>query len=327
MSRRILVTGATGFVGSHLAESLLEAGNMVRLLVRDPSRLKWFSPAQYEIVTGGFSDVNVLRTAVQDVDAVIHCAGVTKTARPDEFFQINEVATRDLCREAERAGVRRFVHCSTLAVCGPSLPGRVIRESDEARPITNYGRSKLAGEIAVREECKSTDWVIMRPPAVIGPRDEQFVPLFSMLSKWRVNTDIWRSKRLYSIVGVHDLVRALSLVAVIDKGLRQTYLVAIQTPYLWSAVAESFEHLTGRKVLQLPTPEFVSRLIGIAGDLSMKITGKAALLSSEKVREILADGWACDTSSIEIAWNFHCQDSLDDVVRMTYEFYRDQHWI
>lgn len=327
MSQRILVTGATGFVGSHLAESLLAAGNIVRLLVRNPRNLKWFEPAPFEIVRGDFAELGMLRDSVQDVDAIVHCAGVTKTAHPQEFFQINEKATRDLCRAAEKAGVRRFVHCSTLAVCGPTSAANGILESDPEQPITNYGRSKLAGEVAVREECNNTEWVIIRPPAVMGPRDEQFMPLFSMLWKWRCNTEIWRSKRLYSIVGVHDLVRALSLAVNVDTGLRQTYFVSIAKPFHWSAVSESFERLTARKIVQLPTPEFVSRLIGNFGDVSMRITGKPALLNSEKVREILADGWVCDSSKIARNWNFHCQDSLDEVVRMTFEFYRAHHWI
>ncbi len=324
---RVLVTGATGFVGSHLAEELLRQRHDVRLLVREPQKLKWFDQQSFDIVQGDITNDESITAAVQGVDAVVHCAGVTKTARPEEFFQVNDAATRSLAAKCERAEVQRFVHCSTQAVCGPSGSEHRTTESEQELPITNYGKSKLAGEIAVREECKRVEWVILRPPSVMGPRDEQFLPLFKVMSSWNVYTEVGRATRRYSLIGVFDLVRALSLAVTTNHGLREAYFVAMPDPVEWSAVAKTFGAVTGKSLRRIVVPEFVSRLIGLFGDLSMKASGKPALLNSEKVREILATGWICNSSKIERAWDFHCQDSLLDVVRDTLAFYKDQKWI
>lgn len=327
MSTRILVTGATGFVGGHLAESLLADGHTVRLLVRDPRRLKWFMPDVFEITVGDVTNESAIAEAVKDVDMVIHCAGVTKTAHADEFYRVNETATRSLARSCENSGVKRFVLCSTLAVCGSSGSDRMLTESDPELPITNYGKSKLAGERAIREELKQTEWVILRPPAVMGPRDEQFVPLYKMMQRWRIYTEVGSTKRFYSMIGVNDLVRCLKHAAFANSGMRETYFVAISEPYEWQSVASAFAQVTGKKPTRIVVPEFVSHMIGFFGDLSMKLTGKPALLGSEKVSEILATGWVCDVSKIERAWSFRCQDSIEDVVRVTHEFYIQQRWI
>jgi len=327
VSTRILVTGATGFVGSHLTELLIADGHTVRLLVRDPRRLKWFKPDPFDIIIGDVTNESAIAEAVKDVDIVIHCAGVTKTAHTDEFFRVNETATRSLARACENAGVKRFVLCSTLAVCGPSGSNRKLTESDTESPITNYGKSKLAGERAIREELKQTEWVILRPPAVMGPRDEQFVPLYKMMQRWRIYTEVGSTKRLYSMIGVHDLVRCLKHAAFANSGMREIYFVAISEPYEWQSVACAFAQVSGKKPNRIIVPEFISHMIGFFGDLSMKLTGKPALLSSEKVSEILATGWISDVSKIERAWPFRCQDSIEDVVRATHEFYVQQRWI
>ena len=311
MSTRILVTGATGFVGSHLAESLLADGHTVRLLVRDPRRLKWFKPDAFEITVGNVSNESAIAEAVKDVDIVIHCAGVTKTAHADEFFRVNESATRSFARACENAGGKRFVLCSTLAVCGPSGSDRKLTESDTESPITDYGKSKLAGERAVREELAQTEWVILRPPAVMGPRDEQFIPLYKMMQRWRIYTEVGQAKRLYSMIGVYDLVRCLKRAAFADFGMRETYFVALSEPYEWCSIAKAFALVTGKKPNRIVVPEFISRMIGFFGDLSMKLTGKPALLGSEKVNEILATGWICDVSKIERAWSFRFDESIE----------------
>lgn len=322
MSRRILVTGATGFVGSHLAEALRAQGDTVRLLVRTPKKLMWFDSSDYELAVGDATNENILAESVRNVDTVIHCAGVTKTARPREFYDVNEIATRALAKASESAGVRRFILCSTHAVCGPSGSDRPAQESDREVPITNYGKSKLAGELAVKDECRKIDWVILRPPSVMGPRDEQFLPLFRMMWKSKIYTQVGTSRRLYSLIGVRDLVRALVLAANVDRGLRETYFVAMPDPVEWSQVAQAFASVTGKSPAKVILPEFVARLVGKFGDLSMSMSGKPALINTEKVREILAQGWICDSSKIDRAWNFHCADSLEDVVRATFEFYR-----
>ncbi|NUO18283.1 NAD-dependent epimerase/dehydratase family protein [bacterium] len=325
MSVRILVTGSTGFVGSHLAESLLADGCIVRLLVRDPRKLRWFDRNKYEIIVGDLTDSAVLSSAVESVDIVIHCAGVTKAVDIGEYYRINKDATQLLAEVSEQQGVNRFVYCSTLAVCGPSknVPHR---EEDEVSPITNYGRSKFEGELALKRVLRNTSWQILRPPAVMGPRDEQFVPLFKMMWRWRVFTDVGGHPRKYSMIGVHDLVRALKLSA-FSPVTNDTFFVGMSLPYEWRDVAHAFSNVCGRRPRRVVVPAFVSRIIGVFGDYSMRISRKPVLLNSEKVKEILAESWMCSVSKAESVLGFQCKDDLESVVRKTFEFYRQRNWI
>lgn len=322
-----LVTGATGFVGSHVAERLLESGFRVRLLVRDPRRLKWLQPEQFELLVGDMTESASLDAAVESADVVIHCAGLTKGLNEPDYMRANADATAMLARASEAAGVHRFVYCSSLAGCGPSRIDFPLSESDTPHPITPYGRSKLAGEIATQLELRNTEWIIIRPPAVMGPRDEQFIPLFKIMANWRFYTEVGMKRRQYSLIGVDDLARMLVHAATVTTGTRDTYFATMPKPFVWKAVADAFTHVTSKSTLRIVVPEFVSRAIGAFGNLQMKLTGKPVLLGSDKVTEILAESWACSGEKMARTWDMKCEDDLEAVVDKTYRFYRDQRWI
>lgn len=327
MNRVALITGATGFVGSHVAERMREQGFTVRLLVRDIRRMKWLNRDDFEIVTGDITDSKAVTAAMHGADCVIHCAGLTKALRADDYMRANAEATALLARAAEAAGLRRFVYCSSLAGCGPSKIGVPLTESDTPRPITPYGRSKLAGEASLQAELRNTEWVILRPPAVMGARDEQFVPLFRMMSTWRVYTEVGFKQREYSLIGVDDLARMLIHAATAERGNHEIFFATMPTPYVWRAVAEAFHRVSGKSALRVVVPEFVSRGIGVLGDLRMRVTNKPVLLGSDKVSEILGESWACSADKMTRLWGVTCQDDLDAVVNKTYRFYLQQKWI
>ncbi|MBK6767193.1 MAG: NAD-dependent epimerase/dehydratase family protein [bacterium] len=232
-----------------------------------------------------------------------------------------------LARAAESAGVRRFVYCSSLAGCGPSRLGIPLTESDLPHPITPYGRSKRAGELAVQAALRNTEWIILRPPAVMGPRDEQFVPLFKLMSRWRVITEVGFRPREYSLIGVDDLVAMLAHAAVAEQGSGETLFATMPEPYAWRAVAEAFRRVSGKSSLRLVVPEFVSRGIGLFGDFRARVTNQPVLLGSDKVTEILGESWACSSNKMKRLWGVECGDDLDTVVGKTYRFYLQQKWI
>lgn len=327
MKPRALITGATGFVGSHVAEQMLQADFQVRLLVRDPSRIRWLKSAQFEICVGDITDSDSVRSAVHSVDCVIHCAGLTKAVRESDYHAANGEATATIARASESAGVRRFVYCSSLAACGPSKEGRALTELDPPQPITAYGRSKLAGEIAVREELSAAEWIIIRPPAVMGPRDEQFVPLFKMMHSWHLYTQAGFRSRQYSLIGVEDLAQFIVTASTTMVGVRETYFATMPEPVAWCEVARAFHANTGRKCTRVIVPEMIARAIGCLGEIQMKVSGKPVLLGADKVREIVADGWTCSDEKMFRTWGIRCKDDLETVVDKTYRFYVDNKWI
>ena len=327
MNEIVLVTGATGFVGSHVAERLLSSGKTVRLLVRDAQRRKWLDANNFQIAVGDVTKSETLPAALHGVSCVVHCAGLTKAKSRAEYLRVNAHATREFARCAEQAGIARFVFCSSLAAAGPSASGQPLSEADMPKPISSYGVSKLEGERAVAEECRSTQWITIRPPAVMGPRDEQFLPLFSMAKRFGVYTSAGSAAREYSLIGVHDLSRALCAAVDTQSGVNEIYFATLPTAYSWRAVANEIGALAGKRLRSVYIPELAARAVGICGSAWMCMTNRPVLLNSEKVTEMLASGWSCSGEKILATWGFECEQSLRDVVRDTWNFYSSQGWL
>ena len=182
---RVFITGATGFVGTHAVRALAARGHSVRCLVRSEAKLAATlgDVAGLEAIPGDLGDSAALLRGAQGADAVLHVAGLTAAVRPQELFDVNGAGTeRVLAAAREGAGVNaRFVYVGSLAAAGPSAPGRPLlgtplAGSGELAPVSDYGRSKLAGEEAVR--ASALDWMVLRPPAVYGPGDVEFPRLY-----------------------------------------------------------------------------------------------------------------------------------------------------
>src|SRR5262245_35405097 len=169
----ILVTGATGFVGSHLVDRLLERGNRLRCLVRKSSNLRYVKDPQINLVYGGLDHSTDWDQALEGVNTIYHVAGTTFARRADDYFTVNHNGTETLLAEALKrsANSKRFLYVSSLAAVGPTRNGVTVNEDTEPAPITPDGRSKLRGEEAVRMVSSILPATIVRPPAVYGPRD------------------------------------------------------------------------------------------------------------------------------------------------------------
>src|SRR5215211_6659999 len=170
MPNRVLVTGATGFVGSHVAQALVESGYEVRCGARPTSNARWISGLDMERVPldvrGNPDD---FCRAVQNVDVVVHAAGITRARQPEDYYSVNAGGTRRLAAAALRSGVRRFVLISSLAARGPD---------GHDHPESDYGRSKLEAETHLLALGGRMETVVLRPAAVYGPRDTDLLPLF-----------------------------------------------------------------------------------------------------------------------------------------------------
>src|SRR3954471_5548124 len=176
MPERVLVTGATGFVGSHLAEAFVEAGYEIRCGLRASSDPRWISNLAVELVPLDLTRPEDLPRSVDGVDVIVHAAGMVKARRPSDYQKINAEGTRMLAAAAARAGVRRFILISSLAARGPDAPATNGRD----RPVSAYGRSKREAEANLRAFGEQMETVALRPAGVYGPRDTELLPLFKM---------------------------------------------------------------------------------------------------------------------------------------------------
>jgi dihydroflavonol-4-reductase len=324
---KILVTGATGFIGSHLAELLLKKDHSVRCLIRKTSSTAWLKDLPVELVYGDLFDKRALQKAVEGVDYIYHSAGLTKAKTEEEYFQGNSVGTRNLLdavRE-KNPGLRRFVLFSSQAAAGPSPTKDPINEDVPAHPITTYGRSKLAAE----QECQRvTDfkWTIVRPPVVYGPRDKDVFEFFHTVSRG-LQPMAGFGPKFVSMIHVTDLIRGTVMAAESPKAEGQVYYIASKGVYGWLELGEISRQALNRKVLRVRIPEAGIYGIAAVAEVMAKFSSKAALINFEKARDMVQNFWTCDASKATRDFGFEQEISIEEGIKSTIAWYKSQGWL
>ena len=324
---KVLLTGANGFVGSHLLDTLIGRGIPTAVLLR-PSGSRRFIASHLpglDVRAGALDDPASVAAAMADATHVIHCAGCTKAIGRGEFFAVNQMGTRHVVEAANRqqGRIRRLLHISSLAAAGPAAPARPGRETDPPHPVSDYGRSKLAGEQEVREGGRF-EHVILRPPAVYGPRDSEFLRLFKA-SRFHVSPRLGRQP--LSFVFVRDLAEAAVSCLTHPNVGGKTYNVAspeIATP---DALARMVAARMGTWTLPLPVPKAALWSLCWAHEAVSRLTGKPNVLSRQKYDELRAPGWVCDPSRLRQEAGLTCDTTLDPGIARTLSWYREQGWL
>jgi dihydroflavonol-4-reductase len=319
----LAVTGATGFVGSHLLEALLDGGVRPRLLVRDPSRLPARAWTQAEVVRGSLDDRDSLGALVAGCGAVVHVAGLVRGARAAEFDRANRVGTENLVGALrERAPAARLVHLSSLAAAGPSADPMGRRPDDPPRPVSIYGRSKLAGEVAVQGHGGS--WVILRPPAVYGPRDTDILQFFRLAARGVVL--IPAGKRFLTVAFVADVVRAV-LAALAGAGDRQALHLGEPVPRTLRTMVGVLAKTGGVTARCVPVPPVVARVTGLVGSLLQSFGMRRVAITTDKAREMVARHWSAHTEESLAALGMGGFVPFESGAAATWGWYRDQGWV
>jgi len=319
----ILVTGGTGFIGSHLLDRLADAGEPVRVLVRPKAaRPKMVLPRGVEAVSGDLVTGEGLSEAARGAGAIIHIAGVLKALKPDDYYRGNVRATENLARAA--APGTRFVHVSSLAVCGPSPADGSLNEDSETRPLTHYGKSKLEAERILRSLLPQA--VIVRPPVVYGPRDTGVYPLLKSISRG-VALQIAGGERWLSFIYVRDLVDGILAASTSPRALGRTYFLSHAQPVNWSHLRDAAARVMGRKPLVLRVPVSAAYGIGYLAELWSALTRQPGMVSREKIGEAVCPRWVCDSRRAASELGFEARTSLDAGLAETLAWYKEAGWV
>ncbi len=325
---KVLLTGSSGFVGSHILDSLSARGIPTAVLLRpgsDRRFLKRHLP-HLEVRPGSINEPESLRRAVDGVTHVIHCAGCTRATRASGFYDTNHVGTRNVvdAANAHAARVQRVVHISSLAAAGPATASQPAREEDPPRPVSEYGKSKLAGEEEVRSRCRVA-YTILRPPAVYGPRDSGFLPMFKAVKR-HVRPRPSRRQTL-SLVYVQDLAEAVVTCLHHPAAAGKTYFVASGEPTTGARIAEEIAAQLGIWGVPCPLPPAVLWPLCLAQEIASRVTGKPALLNLQKFAELKAPGWVCDATRLERELGHTCGTTLRQGVAESLRWYHEQGWL
>lgn len=331
---RALVTGATGFIGSHLVERLLRDGVEARCLVRSPQRAAGLRSLGATVVPGDVTVRESLSAAVADVDVVYHLAGATLAFTARTFRKVNAEGTANLAAACgRRPSPPIFVYVSSLAAAGPSPFDQPRSEDDPPEPVSLYGASKRAGEQRLETIAREVPITVLRPPIVFGPRERHVLDLFRFVHRGWQPVPYFGQARL-SFIHVYDLVEAMIRAAASGRrltagaGFPGVYHVAapeqLTLEELGERVAEAMHQPRGRCVR---IPGWLCRSAAVVADVGARLVGRPTLLNSDKMREAAAGSWICRVDRAANDLGFRPAASLLERLRQTAEWYCEHGWL
>jgi nucleoside-diphosphate-sugar epimerase len=325
---KVLVTGGSGFLGSWVCELLSKReGTEVRALVRRTSSTKHLKTlSNVTLAEGSVEDARSVEDAAKGVDAIVHCAGLVKAKNEDELVRVNVEGTRNLVRAAKEHGAKRFVQVSSLEASGPSRDGSPVAH-DQERPVTAYGRSKLAGEKAALEAKDAVHVVVLRPGAIYGPRDVEILDAFKSVKRGLMPTVAGGTARGSFVWGpdcAAACIRALE--ADVPSG-RMYFVDDGGPPVSQREFFELIEDALGRRALvRVSLPKGLLKTVAIGVEAYGKASGKAVMLTREKANMLLQH-FVCESAQTQKDFGWKPEVPLRDGVRKAVEWYRAAGWL
>jgi nucleoside-diphosphate-sugar epimerase len=337
---KILVTGASGFIGNHLVATLVARGDEVTCLVRKTSLVDPLRKLGVRFAYGDVADHDALAAAVANQDVVYHLAGCTKTIVGRRFDEVNHQGMANIAQAcAQRTTPPTLLIVSSLAAAGPVHDGRPRVETDPLHPISHYGRSKRAGECAAEALANRVPITVVRPPMVIGEADLLSLPLFRSVARFRVHMmPRWREHRI-SVIHADDLANLLILAA--QRGQRLLphregqegnahgyYFAASDEDPFYSDLGRMMAEAANRRVLLIiPTMPPVVWTVATVGEAIARICRKPIVMNFDKAREITGGLWLCSAQKAADELGFHVAAPLCDRIRQTMEWYLHEKWV
>jgi nucleoside-diphosphate-sugar epimerase len=306
---KAFVTGATGFVGSHLVEELVKMGFEVSVLVRKTSKRDFISTLDVNPVEGSLESLTVKE--ISDCDLFFHIAGITKAVRISDYYRVNRDGTKNVCELCERYGKRlkKLVILSSLAA---------------EKNKSHYGRSKYEGDMIALSFSKKLPIVILRPGAIYGPRDTDFYQIFKVAKKIGILPHPGFKRKILNLVYVKDVVRAIILSAQKDLPSGEILLVGDERNYTWEEIRDILSEVLKRELTLLKFPKFLAYPPALLTQFASFITKKPYLLNLSRLPEFLEDNWGMDISETKKKINYKPSLTLKEGFHLTIKWYEEK---
>lgn len=329
----ILITGASGFIGSFIVEEALSRGFDVWAAVRKSTSRKYLKDSRINFVELNLSSEEQLTEVLSNMqfDYVVHAAGATKCLNASDFFRTNTEGTKNLARAvmATQKQLKRFIFISSLSIFGPcreQMPYTEITDSDTPQPNTAYGKSKIEAEKWLREQ-KELPLVILRPTGVYGPRETDY---FLMAKSIKQHTDfaVGYTPQDITFVYVTDVVQAVFLAMEKDACLHKAYFLSDGEVYDSRTFSDLLKKEMGvRFVLRITAPVWFLRIVTAVGDKWGHITGKLSALNNDKFNILKQRNWRCDITPAKRDLGYIPQVKLPQGVHNSVAWYKDNGWL
>lgn len=328
---KALITGASGFVGSHLADALIIRGYEVFCMVRKTSSLRWLNGKKinfFFIDENSPKFQNIIDDSVSEMDYVFHVAGVVKSKNKEGFYRGNVDFTKNLLEALSRKNtkIKKFIHISSLAVCGPTPTETPLTEDYIPQPITTYGKSKLKAENEVLNYKEILPVVILRPPAIYGPRDSEILVYFQTFSKG-LNAIIGFGKKYLSLIYVEDFINGIILSAEQETKSGDIFFLSSDEPYSWDQIGSVTADILKKNAIKIRIPHWFVYTTGMLTEFFYRFTDKTATLNIEKCKDITRKRWVCSNSKAKEILGFRAEYSLYEGFSKTIKWYKDYKWL
>jgi len=326
---KILVTGATGFIGTHLVKVLVEKGRDVRCLVRKTSNTKKIEAFNVELFYGDLLDKKSLEKALKGINIIYHLAGEVFTSQKGRYYQVNLGGLNNLLDACLKNSVRKIIHFSSSASVGPNLDRKVpVNEDTPCRPISPYSKSKLEGEHVIKKFSKEYGLpiVIIRPPVVYGPgisKSSRVLMFLNLINKglFRIIGD---GENLISLCYINNLIYGVLLAEAEKKAEGETYFIADERPYSINEIAETIAKEIGKKLPKNHLPVWAADIFSIGLMVPSKLFGFTSPLPRDVVKQ-LKYNWFVDISKAEKDLGYRPIANFKDGIRATIKWFQNEY--
>lgn len=332
--KKILITGATGFIGSFIVEEAINRGYEVWAAVRRTSSKKYLQEPGIHFIELDFGSEKKLKEQLNghDFDYVVHAAGVTKCLHSEEFFRTNTEGTKNLVNALIKLDMplQRFVFVSSLSILGAiheDMPYKDITDNDTPQPNTAYGRSKLMAEEYLRS-LKDFPFVILRPTGVYGPREKDYF-LMAKSIKQHVDFAVGYKRQDITFIFVKDVVQAVFLALTADsKVCGKSYILSDGNVYTSQTFSKLIQKDLGiNHVLRIVAPIWLLKVISTIGEFTAHLTGKISALNRDKYNIMKQRNWRCDISPARKELGFNPEYNLEQGTEITMKWYKANKWL
>lgn len=324
---KAFVTGASGFIGSHLVDRLVSMGVEVRALMRTTSSKKYL-PKSVRVIHGDLFDLHALSEGAKEADWIFHLAGIVSSHQKSDFHQINVEGTRNLVQVVRsQGGIKRFIFVSSLAAGGPSFDRKLRKEVDQDSPVSEYGKSKLEAEKILLQVKDEIPLVIIRPPLVYGPRDTEVFLFFKSVTRGIVPILKGNEQKLYSFVHSHDLCNFMITAAQKEVPSGEIFYVCSQEKVSSDEMIDLISTHLKKRPLRIPVGPKTTRLAVLSLAAFSRWFGFRVPITRDKWNEIRPDCWICSNEKAENLLGFKPTVDLNTGMADVANWYKNHHWI
>lgn len=329
--QKILITGASGFVGSFLVEEALKRDLEIYAGVRSTSSRKYLQDKRINIFELDFENLRELRSRLQSInfEYIIHNAGVVTVNDKQDFFKYNTDLTTNFAQilQEVQPNLKKFTYISSAAAYGPAdnQIGDFVKESDTPHPIDTYGQSKLKAEKWLKNQA-NLPYLIFRPTGVYGPRETEIFTFFKAFNQG-LEGHIGRSPQKMAFIYVKDLVKVVLDGTLSDK-TQKGYFVSDGNSYPTQDLGKYAAKILNKKpFLKINIPISIVKVVAAIGEGVGKLTGKMPPLNLEKVKTLKAKNWQVDIVPLQNDFNFAPAYNLNKGLAETLMWYKENNWL